>query len=47
MSLALIEMIAFFGVVLAFAIYQLVSVNRSMREDQTRDEDARKPEERV
>lgn len=36
MSVGLIEMIAFFGIVLAFGIYQLVSVNRSLRDDQQR-----------
>lgn len=36
MSVAVIEMIAFFGVVLAFGFYQLVSVNRSLRDDRQR-----------
>lgn len=42
MSFGLIEMIAFFVIVLAFAIYQLVSVNRSLRDDQQRAEGASK-----
>lgn len=42
MSVGLIEMIAFFGIVLAFGVYQLVSVNRSLRDDQKRGETSRK-----
>lgn len=44
MSVGLIEMIAFFGIVLAFGVYQLLSVNRSLRDDQKRANDARKDE---
>lgn len=36
MSLGLIEMIVFFGIVLAFGVYQLLSVNRSLRDDHRR-----------
>lgn len=42
MSLCLIEMIAFFVIVPAFAIYQLVSVNLSLRDDQQRADGTRK-----
>ncbi|MBR2535806.1 MAG: hypothetical protein IKE66_07005 [Hyphomicrobium sp.] len=44
MSVGLIEMIAFFGIVLAFGIYQLISVNRSLRDDRQRADRIRKDE---
>lgn len=41
LSYGLIEMLLVFGVVLAFAVWELVSVRRSMKADKARQRDER------